>query len=112
MEGDAVIKTDRSLMERVIDNFYTNALDHTPDGGTIRIRNSGNTLEFYNSGSHIPEEKLEEIWQPFKKADESRGNTKGTGLGLAISRTILELYRFHYGARNSDDGVIFWFKFS
>lgn len=112
MEGDAVIRADRALMERVIDNFYTNALDHTPDGGTIRIRISGNTLEFYNSGSHIPEEKLEEIWQPFKKADESRGNTKGTGLGLAISRTILELYRFPYGARNSDDGVIFWFKFS
>ncbi|HWQ43735.1 MAG TPA: HAMP domain-containing sensor histidine kinase [Desulfosporosinus sp.] len=112
LEGDAVIKADHSLMERVIDNFFVNALDSTPDGGTIRIRMVDNRFEFYNSGSYIPEEKLSEIWQPYKKADVSRSNTKGTGLGLAISRTILELYQFSYGAKNSDDGVIFWFKFT
>ncbi|HML37802.1 MAG TPA: HAMP domain-containing sensor histidine kinase [Bacillota bacterium] len=112
LEGDGAVKAERSLMERVLDNFYVNALDHTPYGGTIRIRIAEDTLEFYNSGSHIPEEKLEEIWEPFKKADASRSNTKGTGLGLAIARAILELYRFPCGARNEDDGVIFWFKLS
>jgi signal transduction histidine kinase len=112
LEGNAVIKADRSLMERVIDNFFVNAIDSTPDGGTIRIRISDDRFQLYNSGSHIPEEKLSEIWQPFKKADASRGHTKGTGLGLAIARTILERYRFSYGASNSDDGVTFWFKFN
>ncbi|HWQ78262.1 MAG TPA: HAMP domain-containing sensor histidine kinase [Anaerovoracaceae bacterium] len=111
-EGDAVIKADRTLAGRVTDNFFVNALDHTPDGGTIRIRITDTTFEFYNSGSRIPEEKLNEIWQPYQKADTSRGNTKGTGLGLSISRTILELYQFPYGAQNSDNGVIFWFKFA
>ncbi|MCO1604448.1 sensor histidine kinase [Desulfosporosinus nitroreducens] len=111
LEGDAVIKADHSLMARVIDNFFVNALDSTPDGGTIRISIADNRFEFYNSGSYIPEEKLREIWQPYRKADASRGNTKGTGLGLAISRTILELYHFSYGAQNSDQGVIFWFEF-
>ncbi|KUO67262.1 MAG: kinase, partial [Gracilibacter sp. BRH_c7a] len=86
LEGDAVVKADHSLMARVIDNFFINALDHTPVGGTIRIRIFDNTLEIYNSGSHIPEEKIKEIWQPYQKADVSRSNTKGTGLGLAISR--------------------------
>lgn len=112
LEGDASVNTDGSLMERVIDNFFVNALDHTPDGGTIEIRISDHTLEFYNSGSHIPEEKLHEIWEPYKKAEESRGNTKGTGLGLSISRTILESYQFEYGARNNDHGVVFWFRFA
>ncbi|SHI21455.1 sensor histidine kinase [Desulfosporosinus lacus] len=111
LEGDAVIKADHSLMARVIDNFFVNALDSTPDGGTIRISIADNRFEFYNSGSYIPEEKLREIWLPYRKADASRGNTKGTGLGLAISRTILELYHFSYGAQNSDQGVIFWFEF-
>lgn len=111
-EGDAVVKADGSLMERVIDNFFVNALDYTPDGGTIEIRISDNTLEFYNSGSHIPEENMHEIWEPYKKADESRSSTKGTGLGLSISRTILESYQFEYGARNSDHGVVFWFRFA
>lgn len=110
LEGDAVVKADHSLMARVIDNFFINALDHTPAGGTINIRIFDDTLEIYNSGSHIPEEKIKAIWQPYQKADVSRSNTKGTGLGLAISRTILELYQFSYGAENRDDGVVFWLK--
>lgn len=112
LEGDAIIKANNSLIERVIDNFFVNALSNTPDGGTICIRIFDDTLEFYNSGSHIPEEKLKEIWLPYKKLDVSRSNTKGTGLGLSISRTILELFKFPYGAKNCNDGVVFWFKFA
>jgi len=110
-EGDKVIKADGTLILRVIDNFFVNALQSTPDGGTIKIKVSQDTVEVYNSGSHIPEDQINEIWQPYKKADVSRGSTKGTGLGLAIARKILELYNFSYGAKNSDDGVIFWFRF-
>jgi len=109
--GDAVIHADSSLMMRVIDNFFINAIDNTPEEGSIRIKINDDTFEIYNSGSYIPEDKINEIWLPYKKADLSRSNTKGTGLGLAISRTILELHKFAYGAKNSDNGVVFWFKF-
>ncbi len=110
MEGDEVIKADFALMERVINNFFVNALEHTPNGGSINITINEDILEFYNSGSHIPEKELTEIWKPYKKVDSSRSNTKGTGLGLSISSKILELYKFSYGAKNYDNGVIFWFK--
>lgn len=36
LEGNAVIKADHSLIERVIDNFFVNAIDSTPNGGIIR----------------------------------------------------------------------------
>lgn len=72
---------------------------------------SRDKLELFNSGNHIPQAKLPEIWQPYKKADVSRSHTKGTGLGLAIARGILESHGFTYGAENTDDGVVFWFKF-
>lgn len=111
LEGDAAIKANHDLIARVIDNFFINSIDSTPEGGTIRIRIFDNTLEVYNSGSYIPEDKISEIWQPYRKADSSRSNTKGTGLGLAISRTILELFKFSYGVKNSNDGVVFWFRF-
>lgn len=111
LEGEQIIQADRSLMEKVIDNFFTNALNNTPDGGAIRIRLSDDILEFYNSGSHIPEDKIKEIWEPYKKIDESRSETKGTGLGLSIVRTILELHKFPYGVRSSGEGVTFWFRF-
>lgn len=112
LSGEAVIKVDKSLIERVIDNFFINAIDHTPEGGKINIKILENTLEVFNSGSHIPEDKIKEIWYPYKKGNSERSNTKGTGLGLSISRTILELHKFPYGAENTEDGVIFWFKFS
>jgi len=110
MEGDEVIKADFALMERVINNFFVNALEHTPNSGSINITINEDILEFYNSGSHIPEKDLTEIWKPYKKVDSSRSNTKGTGLGLSISSKILELYNFSYGSKNYDNGVIFWFK--
>lgn len=112
LEGDAPLKADQTLIARVLDNFFVNALHNTRSGGTIGIRITVDSLEIYNSGSQIPVDKLKDIWQPYIKADASRGNTKGTGLGLAIAGRILELYGFSYGAKNCADGVIFWFKFS
>ena len=111
LQGKALIKADHSLIVRVIDNFFFNAIDNTPEGGSINIKILNDTLEIYNSGSHIPEDKIDEIWLPFKKGDISRSHTKGSGLGLAISRAILALHNFSYGAVNTEDGVIFWFRF-
>ena len=111
LDGKAVIRADYSLMLRVIDNFFVNALDNTPAGGSINIKILVDMLKVYNSGSNIPENKIAEIWLPFKKGDTARGFSKGTGLGLAIARTILELHKFPYGAENNEDGVTFWFRY-
>lgn len=109
--GEAVVKADKALIERVIDNFFVNTLDNMYDGGTIHILIKGDTFEIFNSGSHIPENILDDIWLPYKKGNMERSNTKGTGLGLSIVRTILELHKFTYGVKNKEDGVTFWFKF-
>lgn len=37
-------------------------------------------------------------------------NTGGTGLGLYIVRKIMDLHHAKYGIKNSDRGVLFWFK--
>ncbi|NLY47024.1 MAG: HAMP domain-containing histidine kinase [Tissierella sp.] len=110
LRGDALIKADKSLIERVIDNFIINAIDNTQENGVINIKISRDKFEIYNSGSHIPEDKIDEIWYPYKKISAERSDTKGTGLGLSISRRILELHKFSYGAKNNEDGVTFWFK--
>ncbi|WP_019229040.1 sensor histidine kinase KdpD [Sedimentibacter sp. B4] len=109
--GDAVVKADKALIERVIDNFFVNALDNMNDGGKIQILINDDTFEIYNSGSYIPEEIIDDIWLPYKKGNAERSNTKGSGLGLSIVRTILELHKFTYGVNNKKDGVTFWFKF-
>lgn len=35
---------------------------------------------------------------------------QGLGLGLSIAGKMLDLYQFSYGARNVDDGIIFWIR--
>lgn len=109
--GEAVVKADKALIERVIDNFFVNALDNMNDGGTIRILINDDTFEIFNSSSHIPEEVIDDIWLPYIKGNVERSNKNGTGLGLSIVRTILELHKFTYGVKNKEDGVAFWFRF-
>ncbi|WP_326909766.1 sensor histidine kinase [Sedimentibacter sp. MB31-C6] len=109
--GEAVIQADKILLERVVDNFFINAIENTLEGGKINIEIIEDTFEVYNSGSHIPEDIIKDIWLPFKRGDKERGNTKGTGLGLSIARSILELHKFSYGVKNKEDGAAFWFKF-
>lgn len=111
LDGDNIIKADADLIRRVINNFFINALDNTPEGGRISIRITADALELYNSGSHIPADIINEIWQPHIKGDLARSKTKGSGLGLAIAGNILDRYKFTYGAKNLEDGVVFWFKF-
>lgn len=55
--------------------------------------------------------KLTKYGIPFKKGNTERSNTKVTGLGLSISRTIFELHKFLYGAKNTENGVVIWFRF-
>lgn len=112
LTGDAVIHADGLLIERVIDHFFVNAMNHIQqEGEAITIEISASKLSFYNSGSHIPEEEISEIWQTNKKTTVACGKQRNGGFGLSISRTILELHKFAYGAKNEEDGVTFWFTF-
>lgn len=94
MSGTAQVVADASCMERVMENLIKNALEYTPEHQSIFIKMDENQLEVTNTGIEIPKEKLEEIWKPFIKGDESRSRKQGHGLGLSIVKNILELHGF------------------
>jgi signal transduction histidine kinase len=52
-----------------------------------------------DSGTGIPEHKLNEIFDTFYTTKEN-----GTGLGLSIARTIVETYGGRIWAENRDEG--------
>ena len=98
----------------MLDNFLTNAKNHTPDGGEIKVALSdvGDSVQcdIYNSGSHIPEESLDKIWESFYKVDKARTRQYGgSGLGLRIVSTILHAHSSRFGVENLEDGVRFYF---
>ena len=101
-------------IEQVIVNFLTNAIRYTPEEESILVTTTEDqdtvTICIENKGAHIPDEQLEKIWDRFYRGEPSRKrSTGGTGLGLAISKKILELHDVPYGARNTPNGVLFFF---
>ncbi len=68
-------------------------------------------ISVYNTGSHIPEEDLDQVWDKFFKVDKARTREYGgSGVGLSIVRAIMESFHQQFGVRNVDDGVEFWFE--
>lgn len=109
------INADFGRMEQVLTNFITNALKHVDENGSIRVNmvDKGEyiSVEVENTGSHMPEEELDRIWDKFYKLDKSRNRKLGgTGIGLSIVKNILTLHGYGYGVSNTEDGVKFFFN--
>lgn len=115
--GETLVCADQERIEEVINNLLTNAKNHTPDNGIITASVSEEegkiVCRITNSGSHIPEESLDKIWESFYKVDKARTRSYGgSGLGLKIVGTILDTHNSKYGAKNTEDGVEFYFTLS
>lgn len=113
-EDIVLVRGDCERIEEVINNLLTNAKNHTPDGGEINLSltvdNGTVTCRIHNTGSHIPEESLERIWDSFYKVDKARTRSYGgSGLGLKIVSSILSAHNSSFGARNTENGVEFYF---
>ncbi len=106
--SDVNVFADRFFIERVITNYFNNAIDHIGEPGEIRVclRQEEGTSYFgvYNTTPKVLDP--EKIWTGFYKSDDSRGN----GLGLSIVKAIMEAHKKEYGFRYLDDGVEFFIK--
>lgn len=106
--GEVLINADRYRFGQIIENFMTNAIRHTPDGGEVLIRVGldGDTLSVENQGSRLSPNQLQKVWDTFWQGDASR-NSRGSGLGLSICKTIMNLHGGSCKAENTSSGVRF-----
>jgi signal transduction histidine kinase len=115
LNDEVLVYADWNRMEQVITNFITNALKHVNHGGDISINmieyNDNISIEIENSGSAIPKEDLEKIWDKFYKIDKSHNRKDGgTGIGLSIVKNILTIHGYTFGVKNTNRGVKFYFE--
>ena len=85
-----VVDVDDSNLSLVIDKVITNAVQYTQKGSVeVRYDYMGDQLivSVEDTGSGIPAETADHIFERFYKADTAR-NSKGSGLGLAIAYEI------------------------
>lgn len=84
----AVVRSDPILLERIIRNLISNALRYTAGGGIVlgcRRRGGDVTIEVWDTGVGIPEDKLDAVFEDFFQIDNpSRDRTRGLGLGLSV----------------------------
>ncbi|MDO4275951.1 MAG: HAMP domain-containing sensor histidine kinase [Eubacteriales bacterium] len=102
-ERSIQIVNDPDIMRKILDNLISNAVSYTEEGGRITIRLSAISLEVYNSVSHIDEELLPHIYDPFVSSDTRQ---KGRGLGLYVTSYYTELLGLGVEITNLKDGVL------
>jgi len=110
------ISTDKNQLHEVFTNIIQNAVDFTPENGTISLsaKKDGNFIVFgvYNSGSYISKEHQKNLFQKFYQVDASLTRKHGgSGLGLAICRGIIEAFGGKIWIESDvSKGTTFYFK--
>lgn len=105
---------DPERLEMVIHNYVSNALSHAKYDKKIILSATETKdsirISVFNTGDHIAEGDLENIWQSFYRADKAHSREEGRfGLGLSIVKAIQDLHGMPYSAENVDGGVMFSF---
>ena len=99
-----LIDIDPLRVREVLTNLTTNALRHTPPGGSVRVAGSidgdgrGMVLSVADTGSGIAPAELPHVFDRFTKSSDS----PGTGLGLAIAKNLVAAH----GGQISAESVV------
>ncbi len=85
---------DRTLLQQAIGNLVSNAVAHTPAGGSVELAATSVEQEVMiavsDTGCGIPPEHLPHVFERFYRVDRSRtGSQQNAGLGLAVVKSIV-----------------------
>lgn len=90
--------TDGTLLDRVLDNLLTNAIKHTPRGGSVIMRSVRTldddklSIQITDTGEGIAAGDLGRLFQKYGRIEgQTMGRSHDTGLGLVFCRMAVEL---------------------
>ncbi len=109
-----MVSVDRTRFVQILMNFGSNAIKYNRPSGTVTcavttLRPGSVRVTVRDTGTGIPAEKQEKLFQPFQRAGQETGPIEGTGIGLVITKRLAEMMGGGVGFRSvSGDGSQFW----
>jgi signal transduction histidine kinase len=97
-ENPSPVKADPANIEEILNNLLSNAINYSPQGGTVAVR-ARDVSEFVeitvsDTGVGIAAEELPKIFDKFYRVKHPKTrHVTGTGLGLSIVKGIVEAYQ-------------------
>ena len=115
------VRSDRTMLGRILNNLVSNALRYTPQGGVLigaRRRLDGTVrVDVWDTGSGIAPEHQERVFDEFYRVEQPanqvrcEGKQRGLGLGLATVQRLAELLDTRVQLRSRvDRGTVFSFR--
>ena len=85
--ADLTVISDNTYLRRILQNLIVNAIRYTDSGKVlVGVRKNGGSasIQVWDTGPGIPEDKQEVIFGEFQRLNASASAAEGMGLGLAI----------------------------
>jgi signal transduction histidine kinase len=90
------VLADLRGMRRVMANLLDNAIKYTPEGGSVEVNaredNGEILIMVQDSGTGVPVDEQEKIWNRLYRGDKSRAQ-RGLGLGLSVVRAVVQAHK-------------------
>ena len=87
---------DALRLGQVTNNFLSNAIKYSPEGGTIsvkvEVKKNQAIISVSDQGIGIKKEEREQIFEPFRRTKQTKDSIPGVGLGLSVSKRIVEAH--------------------
>lgn len=85
------INANPQLLKMALDNVIGNACKYSPENEPVYLDLRGTILKVIDNGIGIPAEELNNIYQPFYRASNTR-EFAGNGIGLSLAIRIFNFY--------------------
>ncbi|WP_169797003.1 sensor histidine kinase [Streptacidiphilus griseoplanus] len=98
------VNGDPVLLKHLIANLLRNAVQYNHPGGSATVRTEADRLTVVNTGPLVPQDRISDLFEPFRRLAPDRTGSDGHGLGLSIASSIAAAHQADIDARPGPQG--------